>query len=304
MKVALFIRNGLVGNVVLNALVPQMIEIGIEPVLYNTGEPYYKKADNPELKEIGYLETTLLKEIVEPLLMGIQDVSNEDSAEICYTNKQLAKKYGLSYFEVPDVNSPDFIEEIENDKDLNGSISIRITQIFKENIINSIGSKGFMWNLHTGLLPKYKGVHIPYRAIENNESDYGWTLHNIDGGVDTGTIIATDKLPLDPNHTILDTYLGMSEKGTAMMMGALLFFKNRGNIRAKSQETDKESYFTYPSNAEMQKWNNQGIKFSENIVDTYCNLFATRGSVEEQNLREALDAATRNLDKGIIYKAA
>lgn len=304
MKVALFIRNGLVGNVALNALIPQMIEAGIEPALYNTGEPYYKQADNPELKEVGYLETTLLKEVVEPFMREAQDVSKEQDDDICYTNKQLAQRYDLDYVEVPDVNSSDFIEVIESDKELVGSISIRITQIFREDIIKAINSKGFMWNLHTGLLPKYKGVHIPYRAIENSESHYGWTLHHIDSGVDTGAIIATDKLSLNPAKSILNTYLDMTEKGTAMMIGAMLFYKARGTIPAQTQTTDKESYFTYPTSAEMQRWSNQGVHFVDDIVETYCNLFTAKGSVEERQLRLRLNEATGSADKAVQSFAA
>lgn len=304
MKVALFIRNGLVGNVALNALVPQMIEAGIQPVLYNTGEPYYKKADNPELKEVGYLETTLLKEVVEPLMMEIQGVSQGQGVDICYTNKQLAEKYNLDYVEVPDVNSLDFIETIKSDKELVGSISIRITQIFRADIIEAIIGKGFMWNLHTGLLPKYKGVHIPYRAIENNESHYGWTLHNIDSGVDTGEIIATDQLPLKKSKAVLDTYLDMTDKGTAMMMGALLFYKSHGTIPAKAQKTEQDSYFTYPTGVEMQKWNNQGIRFADDIVKTYCSLFTVQGSVEEGQLIVRLSEATESNNKAVQSLAA
>lgn len=307
MRVALFIRNGLVGNVALNALVPQMVEMGIEPILYNTGEPYYSKADNPELKEIGFLETALLRDIVEPLMEEVQQIANVHNQDICYTNKQLAQKYSLQFKVVKNVNDPEFVKEILDDKKIIGSISIRILQIFKEDIIQAFENKGFMWNLHTGLLPKYKGVHIPYRAIENNESTYGWTLHNIDKGVDTGAIIATDGLPLNPHKPVLETYTDMSEKGVAMIMGALLFYKKYGQIKAKPQTADQTSYFTYPTSEEMQQWNNQGISFANDIVETYTKLYTVVGTSQETALRNKLTKVMNDMivdNKVPISKAA
>jgi methionyl-tRNA formyltransferase len=291
MKIAVFIRNGLIGNIILNHLVPQMMEMGVEPVFFNTGEPQNKKSDHAELNKIGFLETSLMKDIVEPFYL--ENKKNKDGLTNL-SNKALALTSNLSYFDVPDVNDLSFIEKIVGDKDIVGSISIRILQIFKPDIIRAFEEKGFMWNLHTGLLPKYKGVHIPYWAIENNEKYYGWTLHNIDKGIDTGDIIATDQLPLDQSKPVLDTYLDMADKGAAMIMGALMFYKARGTIPAKPQTTDKESYFTFPTSAEMQRWNEKGIIFCDDIVGKYTSLFTARGSIEENVLRGKLEEAVRS----------
>lgn len=293
MRVALFIRNGLIGNVALNILVPQMIQSGFEPILFNTGEPYYKKADNPELKEIGFLETVLLRDIVEPFLEETEKVGINYN-KICYTNKQLSKKYNIEYYEVKNVNNPEFIKQIIDDKKIIGSISIRILQIFGKDIIQAFENKGFMWNLHTGLLPKYKGVHIPYRAIENGEKTYGWTLHNIDNGVDTGSIIASDYLPLNSNKPILETYTDMSDKGVAMIMGALLFYNFRHQVPSKKQTSDFKSYFTYPTSEEMQRWNSKGIIFSSDIINTYTNLYSVAGTSQEKMLKLKLEDAVNN----------
>lgn len=291
MRVALFIRNGLVGNVALNSLVPQMIEVGFEPVLYNTGEPYYKKADNPELKEVSFLETVLLRDVVDPFMEEASLLLNMDITKLHYTNKQLVKKYDLEYYEVEDFNSSEFINHITNDMKMVGAISIRILPIFGENILRVFKDKGFIWNLHTGLLPKYKGIHIPYRSIENNEKFYGWTLHKIDHEIDTGDIIAMDYLPLDVHKPILETYMDMSDKGVAMVMGALMFYQKRGVIMSKPQVIDRDSYYTYPTSVEMKKWNAQGIIFAKDIVKTYTNFYTEIDSPQEAELTQRLQIA-------------
>ncbi len=46
-------------------------------------------------------------------------------------------------------------------------------------------------NTHVGITPDYRGVHGGYWALWNNEPEkFGVTLHLIDEGVDTGTILA------------------------------------------------------------------------------------------------------------------
>ncbi len=287
MKVALFIRNGIVGNVVLNKLVQQMLEMGITPVLFNTGEPYYQKSDIPELNEVGFLETGLLRDVVEPFMEVMPPPSNRNVA--LYTNKQLVKRYGLEYYEVNDVNGFDFAKHIVNDDKIVGGISIRILPIFKQEIINIFEEKGFMWNMHTGLLPRYKGVHIPYRAMVNNESIYGWTLHRTNSGVDTGAILITDYLPLNPKAPVLDTYLGMTDKGADMIVNALASYSEKGTPAGTPQTTESGSYFTYPTREEMKGWNAQGIIFSNDIVDTYVGLYAVPNTLQAQALKNRLE---------------
>jgi len=299
MKVGIFYSDGLIGNITLNKVVPQMIEAGIEPVLFRSRGPNIKRASIPELKALSFLETDLLKLVVEPTLSSFSYAEN-----IFFTTPQLIINYNLEHHDVLDVNAPEFIRYINYSKDLTGAISIRFYPKFKFEIINALNKKGFLWNLHTGLLPKYKGVFIPYRAIENREKYFGWTLHEVASEIDTGDIIATDKLPLIKNQPVLNTYLDMTEKGSAMVMGALLFYKSRKTIPAKKQDVDIDSYFTYPTSNEMKQWNNQGIRFADDIVETYCDLFAVRGSKEENILRLRLSEFIESTDIAIQSLAA
>lgn len=64
----------------------------------------------------------------------------------------------------------------------------------KTNVINAY-SKGVI-NIHTSLLPKYRGRHPVDWAMENNEPEIGITVHYIDDeSIDTGDIIIQDSVP-------------------------------------------------------------------------------------------------------------
>ena len=286
MKIGLFIRNGVVGNITLNKLLSDLIEMGYQPVFFNTGEGYNAKADHDALNYVDHCETSLLRDVVSPFM------KNYENKGTYLTVEDLAEKYQIDLMDVPDVNSSDFRNMIIDDPDIVGGLCMRITQIFKSETIEIFKEKGFLWNLHTGLLPKYKGVFIPYHSIENNESHYGWTLHEIDKGIDTGGILSMDQNLLDPKKPILDTYLDMADKGVAMIMGALMFYsKHKRSPVPVSQKTDHESYFTFPTEIEMRRWNSQGIRFSDDIVQTYLNLYTIPNTPERSALKNKLEKA-------------
>ena len=62
--------------------------------------------------------------------------------------------------------------------------------------------EGKIINIHPSLLPKYKGANAIKEAFENNEREYGITIHYVDEGVDTGKIIAQDSFIAESNETL------------------------------------------------------------------------------------------------------
>jgi methionyl-tRNA formyltransferase len=54
-------------------------------------------------------------------------------------------------------------------------------------------------NMHTGITPKYRGVHGTYWALYNHdEENAGVTIHFVDEGIDTGNIIYQGPIPITP----------------------------------------------------------------------------------------------------------
>src|SRR4051812_10388833 len=52
-------------------------------------------------------------------------------------------------------------------------------------------------NVHTSLLPKYRGAAPIQHAILNGESETGVTIMKMDVGLDTGDILTQDRTPID-----------------------------------------------------------------------------------------------------------
>ncbi len=66
--------------------------------------------------------------------------------------------------------------------------------------------KGRIINIHPSLLPKYGGkgyygLHVHRAVVANGETESGATVHYVDGGIDTGTILLQEKVPVQPDDT-------------------------------------------------------------------------------------------------------
>jgi methionyl-tRNA formyltransferase len=89
--------------------------------------------------------------------------------------------------EVPHVNHPDvaaLADRLQPDV-----IAVFGTSLIRGALLGR-GRLG-MFNLHGGLSPRYRGADCTFWALYNGEPDQvGCTLHRIDAGIDTGTLIA------------------------------------------------------------------------------------------------------------------
>lgn len=70
-------------------------------------------------------------------------------------------------------------------------------------------------NIHPALLPAFPGLHVQKKAIEYGAKFSGCTVHLVDGGVDTGPIIAQAVVPIftvDSENTLAARILEQEHK--------------------------------------------------------------------------------------------
>lgn len=153
------------------------------------------------------------------------------------------------------VNSPDFLENFRKmSPDL--VISIRFGQIFHENFIK-IPKLGII-NLHSGILPKYRGILASFWAILHGEKELGTTLHYItDKKIDKGDIIKISKSPINFNQTLSENIMKLYPSGCKNILNALKIFNKNSHPKAQSQNDilKTDSYFSYPTNKDLDSIN-------------------------------------------------
>ena len=114
------------------------------------------------------------------------------------------------------------------------------TGIIRENILN-IPKVGTL-NLHSGLLPYYRGSDCTKWAILNKEYDkLGSSLHWVNKGVDTGNIISTFKHDFDKSSSLekieeIITSVGLVESAKVLK-------KYKIDLPSKKQGNEGKQYY-------------------------------------------------------------
>lgn len=293
-EVALFVCHDLIGLMATNELVPKLKEMGCNPVIINTGMARNRRPIVPAPPGPSFHMAGIVNEVLLPFLDNLSPGQLSDRKHLSY--KHLAQTHELRYMEIADVNDPDFIEGIKQDSNLVGGISIRFLQVFGRDVINTFEEKGFLWNLHGGLLPQYQGLLIPYRAIDNKERDYGWTLHKMAEKIDAGDIIDEVKRPLDRLSSIFNTYSRMIPYGVTMVVDAFNNFRATSSYPYTPQSPEVARYYPYPTSEEMQRYETtMGITFVGELathINTVVQTFLEPTSKEGRLLKKRLCEAT------------
>ena len=74
-------------------------------------------------------------------------------------------------------------------------------RLLSQNFVNSLPSK-FIVNVHPSLLPRYKGMNAIKQAIDDWAEYTGVTIHYVDEGMDSGSIIKQDSIKINKNDTL------------------------------------------------------------------------------------------------------
>jgi len=78
-----------------------------------------------------------------------------------------------------------------------------------------------LFNLHFSLLPAYQGMYTSAHPILNKEKKTGCTIHEIDAGIDTGSIISQIEFNIDLDDTCKDVYANYLKNGRELTFNTI-----------------------------------------------------------------------------------
>jgi len=90
-------------------------------------------------------------------------------------------------------------------------------------------------NVHTSLLPKYRGAAPIQTAIMNGETETGVTIMKMDAGLDTGPILSQKKLLIGPDEMYPEVEAKLAHLGVAALLEAIPKYL-AGELEPKSQD--------------------------------------------------------------------
>lgn len=151
--------------------------------------------------------------------------------------------------QVESVNSQEVIEEL---KQLNPDvIVVNGTRIISSKVLKSV-SAPFI-NTHTGITPKYRGVHGGYWALTQLDSDNcGVTVHLVDKGIDTGGILYQDTIKISAQDNF-NTYPYLQYAAAVPMMKAAIKDALSKNIQPKTNDLPSKLWY-HPTIFEYLKY--------------------------------------------------
>lgn len=108
-------------------------------------------------------------------------------------------------------------------------------------------------NLHSGLLPEYRGVLATMRALLAGEKTIGCTLHWItDAEIDTGAVIATSSTPVLPATSLFDAIHSVYPAGCAVLTRIIERIA-AGGMLATVPQGEEGNYYTWPGEEEFAR---------------------------------------------------
>ena len=90
--------------------------------------------------------------------------------------------------------------DLEN-KDIDLLIAVSFGLFIPSRIIKEVGST---INVHPSLLPEFPGAHAVDDALTAGVKTTGVTVHYVDEGLDTGTVIRQEPVAVEPRDTLLE----------------------------------------------------------------------------------------------------
>ena len=154
------------------------------------------------------------------------------------------------------INHPESVQSIKKyDPDL--LISILGNQIFKEPIIN-LAPKGCL-NLHTALLPKYRGLMPTFWVMKNDEEYTGVSVFFVDKGIDSGPIVVQEKVKIG-NKTQEELIKHTKKIGMESIAKAVDLIE-KDQVKLITNNDVEKTYYSFPERKDVIDFVSKGKRF-------------------------------------------
>ncbi len=219
------------------------------------------------LSQLSFVEQTLFNRLVFPLADSRSAIEDR-----LVGFEEFARRFSLPVQSLQSARSPEGLEALRAaGADL--FVSIRFGHILGDAAI-AIPPRGVL-NLHSGLLPAYRGILASFRALVAGDTHVGCTLHWIDSpAIDRGGIIATARQPVDRSRSLLWHILSLYPLGIRLIEDAVRRIERAEEIVTTPQDAGSGAYFSYPTEDELLRFSAQGWRlFDPEDVEKLSALF-------------------------------
>lgn len=147
--------------------------------------------------------------------------------------KIYAEEQGIPVLQPEKLRDPDFLETL---KSLKADLQVVVAFRMLPEVVWSMPSKG-TFNLHSSLLPQYRGAAPINWAVINGETETGVTTFFIEKDIDTGKIIFQEKEEILPEDDAGSVYERLMHRGAALVLKTVEAITNGSYPQVPQQES-------------------------------------------------------------------
>lgn len=257
MRILFLCNRDLASNVALNLLLPawsaHAVTVALTERVGRAGA-----AECAERRELRAAEQTYPAEILFPL---IERARFPDDGHRYLTFGELERLRGIPVATLAQPNGPEGLAAVRaHAPDV--IVSVRYGAILRPEVL-AIPRRGVL-NLHSGLLPSYRGVLATFRALMNGDAEIGCTLHLIsDATIDTGDVVATARLPVSPERSLLGHVLALYPLGAELIIRALGQLERGEPLPTTRQPEGDGQYYSYPDARDWSEFTRRGLRVAD-----------------------------------------
>lgn len=152
--------------------------------------------------------------------------------------KELALRHKLPVLQPEKARDPQFIEQLAAWQPELIAVAA-FGQILPQRILDL--PKFGCLNVHTSLLPKYRGAAPIQTAILNGDSETGVTIMKMDIGLDTGAIVSTERTPIEAADNAQTLHDRLAKLGAGLLVKTIPDYV-AGRIVPQPQPTEGVSH--------------------------------------------------------------
>ena len=162
--------------------------------------------------------------------------------------KEYAVEHNLTLLQPTNLKDETFLEEL---KALNANLQIVVAFRMLPKVVWEMPSLG-TFNLHASLLPNYRGAAPINWAIINGETKTGVTTFFIDDKIDTGAMILSSEIAIEPTENVGQLHDRLMHLGSETVVETLALIE-KGNVTTTIQKDTTEIKTAYKLNKENCK---------------------------------------------------
>jgi methionyl-tRNA formyltransferase len=172
------------------------------------------------------------------------------------TIERQATRYRVACQVVRNVNAPGYVEHVRRlGPDL--LVSVAASQIFKPDLLSVPGLAAV--NVHTGPLPRYRGMMPVFWQMYDRQRSIVVTLHTMTTDIDVGSILLQREVELNGDRSLDRVIRKMKREGAHALIELLERYRT-GAVEPVAMDRSRERYRSFPGRTEAARFRLMGYR--------------------------------------------